>query len=153
VLNLDKLYAELHDEYVFLFKMHPFVKDYWEIPKLYNDFFFDFSSYREINDLLFITDILITDYSSVCFEFALLNKPMVFFSPDVEEYISTRDFYYNYYSFIPGPLARTDEEMINIIKKEAFEMDKLDSFVHYFFDHLDGKSSERVVDQLILKNR
>ncbi|WP_082252759.1 CDP-glycerol glycerophosphotransferase family protein [Bacillus sp. FJAT-27251] len=153
VLNLDKLYAELHDEYVFLFKMHPFVKDYWEIPERYNKFFYDFSAYREINDLLFITDILITDYSSVCFEFALLNKPMIFFSPDVEEYISSRDFYYNYYSFIPGPLARTDEEMINIIKKEAFEMDKLDSFVDYFFDHLDGKSSERVVEHLILKNR
>lgn len=149
-LDLDKLYTNLKDDYVFLFKMHPFVKDFWSIPKKYDDFFYDFSSYREINDLLFITDLLITDYSSVCFEFALLNKPMVFFAPDVEEYISTRDFYYNYYSFIPGPLAKSDDAMIEIILNKAFETEKLESFVNYFFDDLDGKSSERVVNQLIL---
>ncbi|WP_231688092.1 CDP-glycerol glycerophosphotransferase family protein [Bacillus sp. FJAT-18017] len=152
VLDLDKLYRALGDEYVFLLKMHPFVKEYWEIPDKYSDFYFDFSSYREINDLLFITDILVTDYSSVCFEFALLGKPMVFFAPDVEEYIAERDFYYNYFSFIPGPLARSDDELIQVIGEERFEEERLDSFVHYFYDDLDGKSSERVVNQLIVSN-
>jgi CDP-ribitol ribitolphosphotransferase len=147
-LDLKKLYDSLHDEYVFLFKMHPFVKDYWEIPDRYRDFFYDLSGYREINDLLFISDILITDYSSVCFEYALLNKSMIFYSPDVEEYIASRDFYYNYYSFIPGPLVRTVDELIRTIEDKQFEMEKLQSFVEYFFDHTDGKSSKRVVDLL-----
>ncbi|WBX81946.1 CDP-glycerol glycerophosphotransferase family protein [Virgibacillus salarius] len=101
ILNLKKLYNELHEEYVFLFKIHPFVNNKLNIPYEYADFFFDLSDYREINDLLLITDILITDYSSVCFEFALLNKPMLFFAFDVEKYIEERDFYYNYFDFIP----------------------------------------------------
>lgn len=151
VLNLDKLYHELKDEYVFLFKIHPFVKNDFSIPYQYSDFFYDFSSYREINDLLFVTDILITDYSSVCFEFALLNKPMLFFAFDVEEYVRKRDFYYDYKSFIPGPLIRNTDEMIETIKKEQFDIHKIKPFVQYFFDDTDGKSSARVVDQIILK--
>jgi len=152
VLNLGKLYHELKDEYVFLFKIHPFVKNEFSIPYQYSDFYYDFSSYREINDLLFITDILITDYSSVCFEYALLNKPMIFFAFDVEEYVRTRDFYYDYHSFIPGPLAKTTEQMISIIQKEDFKMEKIEPFVDYFFEDLDGKSTERVVDELIINN-
>ncbi|MDR7240686.1 CDP-glycerol glycerophosphotransferase family protein [Neobacillus drentensis] len=150
VLNLDKLYNELKDEYVFLFKIHPFVKNDFNIPYQYKDFFYDFSSYREINDLLFITDILITDYSSVCFEFALLNKPMIFFAFDVEEYVQKRDFYFDYTSFIPGSLVRSTGEIIQNIKEEEFKMEKIKPFIEYFFDHYDGKSSKRVVDQLIL---
>ncbi|MCI4139717.1 CDP-glycerol glycerophosphotransferase family protein, partial [Bacillus vallismortis] len=45
------------------------------MPYQYSVFFYDFSSFREINELLLVTDVLITDYSSVCFEYALLNKP------------------------------------------------------------------------------
>jgi len=152
-LDLEKLYNGLKKDYIFLFKLHPFVNDKLVIPNEYKDFYYDFSSYREINDLLFITDLLITDYSSVCFEFALLNKPMVFFAYDVEEYIQTRDFYYDYYSFIPGSLVKTTEDLIEVIQKEDFQMHKIPDFVHYFFDHTDGKSSARVVDQLILGNR
>ncbi|WP_143286868.1 CDP-glycerol glycerophosphotransferase family protein [Caenibacillus caldisaponilyticus] len=150
VLDLEKLYHALKDEYVFLYKIHPFVKNDITIPYEYSDFFYDFSSYREINDLLFITDILITDYSSVCFEFALLNRPMLFFAFDVEEYVQTRDFYYDYHTFIPGPLVRTTDEIIETIRKKDFKMEKIKPFVEYFFDHTDGRSSERVVDQLIL---
>jgi CDP-ribitol ribitolphosphotransferase / teichoic acid ribitol-phosphate polymerase len=150
VLNLEKLYHSLKDEYVFLFKIHPFVKNDFSIPYQYSDFFYDFSSYREINDLLFITDVLITDYSSVCFEYALLNKPMLFFSYDVEDYVQKRDFYYDYQSFIPGSLVRSTEGIINRIQDGNFEMHKIKPFVNYFFDDIDGKSSKRVVDQIIL---
>ncbi|WP_257469096.1 CDP-glycerol glycerophosphotransferase family protein [Bacillus sp. D386] len=150
VLDLKRLYENLSDEYVFLFKIHPFVKNDISIPYQYSDFYYDFSSYREINDLLFITDILITDYSSVCFEFALLNKPMLFFAYDVEEYVRTRDFYYEFHSFIPGPLVRTADEIVATIAKGDYKMEKIPPFVNYFFGELDGKSSARVVDQLIL---
>ncbi|MGM7681889.1 CDP-glycerol glycerophosphotransferase family protein [Cytobacillus sp. Hm23] len=151
VLNLHKLYESLSDEYVFLFKLHPFIKNDFSIPYQYGDFFYDFSSYREINDLLFITDVLITDYSSVCFEYALLNKPMIFFSYDVEEYVQKRDFYFEYQSFIPGPLVRSTKELIETIINKNFEMHKIKPFVDYFFDDVDGMSSTRVVDQLILE--
>ena len=151
VLHLENLYNALKDEYVFLFKIHPFVKNDFNIPYQYQDFFYDFSDYREINDLLFVTDILITDYSSVCFEFALLNKPMLFFAYDIEEYVQKRDFYYEYSSFIPGPLVRTTDEMLETIVKQDFQMEKIKPFAKYFFDDHDGKSSQRVVDRLILE--
>ncbi|CAN2248416.1 CDP-glycerol glycerophosphotransferase family protein [Bacillus sp. K7] len=149
VLDFDRLYHELKDEYIFLFKIHPFVRNDANIPYQYSDFFYDFSSFREINELLLVTDVLITDYSSVCFEYALLNKPMIFFSYDVDDYIRKRDFYYDYFDFIPGPLAKTSDQMISIIKEEKYNFEQIDSFVHYFFDDLDGKASERVIDQIV----
>lgn len=151
VLNYDQLYQELSDEYIFLFKIHPFVKNQINIPYQYSEFFYDFSDFREINELLLIADVLVTDYSSVCFEFALLQKPMIFFSYDVDEYIRTRDFYYEYFSFIPGPLAKTCNELVSIVKNNQYEFEKLDSFVQYFFDDLDGLSSKRVVDAILLE--
>ncbi|MGJ5836373.1 CDP-glycerol glycerophosphotransferase family protein [Bacillus altitudinis] len=153
VLNYDQLYQELNSEYIFLFKIHPFVKNQINIPYQYSEFFYDFSDFREINELLLIADVLITDYSSVCFEFALLQKPMIFFSYDVDEYIRTRDFYYEYFSFIPGPLARTCRELVSIVKNNQYEFEKLDSFVQYFFDELDGQSSKRVVDAIFLEQK
>ncbi|MBD1221410.1 CDP-glycerol glycerophosphotransferase family protein [Virgibacillus halodenitrificans] len=150
VLNLKKLYEQLHDEYVFLFKIHPFVQNKLDIPYEFADFFYDLSDYREVNDLLLITDLLITDYSSVCFEYALLNKPMLFFAYDVEEYIQERDFYYNYFDFIPGPLVKTTEELLKTIENENFEMEKIQPFVQYFFGDTLGKASQKVVDELII---
>lgn len=149
-LDLERLYHSLQDEYVFIYKIHPFVRNDISIPYQFNDFYHDFSDYREINDLLFIADILITDYSSVCFEFALLNKPMMFFAYDVEHYVQQRDFYFDYHSFIPGPLVKTTGEIIDTIHQGEFKKEKVQPFVDYFFDHTDGRSSERVVDWLFL---
>ncbi|MEN1967744.1 CDP-glycerol glycerophosphotransferase family protein [Lentibacillus sp. N15] len=150
VLNLKKLYDALHKEYVFLFKIHPFVQNKLDIPYAFADFFYDLSDYREINDLLLITDLLVTDYSSVCFEYALLNKPMLFFAYDVEKYIQDRDFYYNYFDFIPGPLVKSTEEMLKAIDKKDFEMEKIKPFVQYFFGNTLGSASRNVVDELII---
>jgi len=150
MLDFKKLYDNLSDDYVFLFKIHPFVNNKLTIPYEYADFFYDLSDFREINDLLLITDVLITDYSSVCFEFALLNKPMIFFGFDVEEYIRTRDFYYDFFDFIPGPLVRTTDEMIETIKEEKYFMEKIKPFVDYFFDDTLGKASKNVVDEVII---
>lgn len=150
ILNLKEIYEELHEDYVFIFKIHPFVNNKLTIPYEYADFFYDLSEHREINDLLLVTDVLITDYSSVCFEFALLNKPMLFFAFDVEKYIEERDFYYNYFDFIPGPLLKNTTEIVDSIKEEKFELEKIKPFVKYFFNDTLGKASKNVVDQLII---
>jgi CDP-ribitol ribitolphosphotransferase len=151
VLDLEKIYSKLKDEYVFLFKIHPFVKNDFSVPYEYSDFYYDFSGYREINDLLFITDILITDYSSVCFEYALLNRPMLFFAFDVEEYVEKRDFYYDYHKFIPGTLVRTTDEVVQAIQDERFNMQRIPPFVKYFFEYADGDATSRVIDQIFLE--
>ena len=74
---------------------------------------------------------------------------MIFFAYDLEDYIASRDFYYPYESFVPGPIARTTEDIIDIIKKNDFKVERLDKFRKTFFDHFDGKSTERVVDMLL----
>lgn len=149
-INFKELYDTLHEDYVFLFKMHPFIKNKLSIPYAYSDFFYDLSDFREINDLLLITDILITDYSSVCFEFALLNKPTLFFAFDVEQYIQERDFYYDFFDFIPGPLLRTTSEIVQAIQKSDFQTEKIKPFVEYFFGDTLGNASANVVDNVII---
>lgn len=150
MIDFKKIYREFSGkDYVFLLKIHPFVQNDPNIPYKYTDFFYDVSTYREINDLLLVTDILITDYSSVCFEYALLNKQMIFFSPDLADYMSSRNFYYDYLDFIPGSFATNTNELITQIREEKIDYKKIDDFVHYFFDDLDGKASERFVDYLI----
>lgn len=151
-LDIESLYKEFGKEYVILFKLHPFVKNKPVFGDKYKDFIIDVTDEREINDLLFISDILITDYSSVCFEYALLNKPMIFFAYDMDDYISKRDFYYPYKDFVPGPIAKTTEDIINIIKTKDYKLDKLNSFRKRFFDDFDGQSTKRVVDVILNKN-
>lgn len=152
-LNIEKLYEEFGKEYVIIMKLHPFVKDVPKIEEKYRDFIIDLTSEREINDLLFISDILITDYSSVCFEYSLLNRPMIFFAYDMDEYIDKRDFYYPYQGFVPGPIAKTTDDIINIIKTEDYKLDKLENFRNRFFNDFDGKSTQRVVDIILGSNK
>lgn len=150
--DIEALYQNLSKEYIIINKLHPFVTNVPVIEEKYKEFIIDLSCEREINDLLFISDILITDYSSVCFEYSLLNKPMIFFAYDMEEYISSRDFYYPYKEFVPGVITRTTQETIDVIKNQTFNMEKLETFRNTFFNDFDGKSTQRVVD-LIFNER
>lgn len=147
-LNFKKLYDAFHEDYVFLLKIHPFVQNKPAIPYEYTDFFYDVSDYREINDLLLITDELITDYSSVCFEYALLRRPIIFFAPDLADYMSKRSFYFDYFDFIPGKFADDTPSLIEKLKEQKVDLKRIDDFVNYFFDDIDGKATARFVDAL-----
>ena len=109
----------------------------------------DLSRESEINDLLFVTDLLITDYSSVIFEASLLDIPMLFYAFDLEDYVVNRDFYYPFKNFVPGKIVRNINQICDAIEKQDYEQDKVKTFKHRFFDHLDGKSSERVADFIL----
>ncbi|RRK10459.1 CDP-glycerol--poly(glycerophosphate) glycerophosphotransferase [Lactiplantibacillus garii] len=148
MLNFKAIYEALHEDYVFLLKIHPFVQNKPTLPYEYADFYYDVSDYREINDLLLVADQLITDYSSVCFEYALLNRPMVFFAPDLADYMQSRSFYFNYFDFIPGSLAENTGDLIEQLQHPQVNQAKLDGFVNFFFDDLDGHSTARFVDAL-----
>ncbi|MDO5448382.1 MAG: CDP-glycerol glycerophosphotransferase family protein [Clostridia bacterium] len=146
--NLKEVADTLGEEYGIIVKMHPFVNNKVEIPQGYENRIIDLSENSEINDLLFVTDILITDYSSVVFEASLLDIPMLFYSFDLSEYIATRDFYYEYEPFLPGKLAQTQKELTDAILNQDFETEKIEPFKHKFFDNLDGKSAERVASMV-----
>lgn len=149
-LDVNKLYEDLKEEYAIIVKHHPFVNNRSEIKKKYKDVIIDLSDNSELNDLLFVTDVLITDYSSVVFEASLLDIPMMLYAYDLEKYISSRGFYYEYEDMAPGKIVGNYNELVQAIEEKDWENDKLEEFKKRFFDDLDGKSSERTVD-LILK--
>lgn len=141
--DYKKIFESFGDEYRIIIKHHPHVNNKPVIENEYKDRVIDLSKNEELNELLFVTDILITDYSSVVFEAALLDIPMLFYAFDLDEYISRRGFYCEYISFIPGKLVENMDEIIDALLAGDFEADKIIEFKKDFFDDLDGKSGKR----------
>ncbi|MEG0978930.1 MAG: CDP-glycerol glycerophosphotransferase family protein, partial [Oscillospiraceae bacterium] len=142
--DLKTIYEQTNGEYAIIVKLHPFISDRFTIPKEYKDSIFDFSENSELNDLLFVTDLLVTDYSSVVFEASLLNVPMLFYAFDLNEYIASRDFYCEYKSFLPGKIAYDIPGFLKAVKENDFETEKIEAFRNKFFDEQDGQSAMRV---------
>lgn len=146
LFDVNKLYETLGEEYAIIIKHHPFVGNRNQIQKEYKDYIIDLSMNSELNDLLFVTDVLITDYSSVVFEASLLKIPMLFYVFDLEQYIATRGFYYEFETFVPGKIVSHFEEIAESIQSEDLGQEKLEVFRDRFFDGKDGKSTERTVE-------
>ncbi|WP_067925709.1 bifunctional glycosyltransferase/CDP-glycerol:glycerophosphate glycerophosphotransferase [Alicyclobacillus shizuokensis] len=142
-LDLRLMQRHLSSEYRLILKLHPVVKKAIRLNEELTDFVLDLSSVQDVNELLLIADLLITDYSSIVFEFSLLRRPIIFYAYDLEEYLSERGFYYDYTKFVPGPIARTTEEVVRLISAGAFDLDRIERFSEHFFDHRDGLSLHR----------
>lgn len=146
-LHFDKIGVLLKETgSVMIFKMHPFVRGKIPIPEEYREYFIDASDSREINDILFITDLLITDYSSVIYEASLLNIPMLFYAFDLKSYIADRGFYEPYEKIVPGKIVKTLPALLKAIREDDFEREKLKGFVERNFKYTDGKSTDRAID-------
>lgn len=148
-INFDKMQKELSKDYIILFRTHYFVSNSFDFSK-YDKFIYDVSYYDDINELYIISDLLITDYSSVFFDFANLKKPMIFYMYDLDDYKNNlRDFYFDL-NILPGPIVKQEDDLI----KEIKNIDNYDELYHdkYIkfnkkFNYLDdGKSTERVVE-------
>ena len=136
---------------VVIVKMHPFIREPAPIPHHLRDRLVDGTrTAMDVNDLLFAVDLLITDYSSIVFEFSTQLRPMLFFAYDLEEYVANRDFYVPFEEFVPGRIARTFGEVIDAIERDAYEAEKVPVFRARHFDNLDGSATDRVIDELIL---
>ncbi|MBR1864994.1 MAG: CDP-glycerol glycerophosphotransferase family protein [Lachnospiraceae bacterium] len=144
--DVEKFYTAFHDEYVLIFKHHPLVRKRPAIPEAFQEFAVDFTDTMTIDELLCVSDICISDYSSLVFEYSLFERPMLFYAYDLEEYFDWRGFYYDYYELAPGPICTTNEEMINYIKEidTRFEKDKVVAFKEKFMSACDGHATERI---------
>lgn len=151
-IDFASLKKELSDEYIFIVKLHPFIKNIDAVPKNDN-FFIDMTSEREINDLLFVTDVLITDYSSVIFEASLLDITTIFYVPDLEEYTRSRDFYYPFDTYTFGEVAENMDELIYDIKHAQNDENKVKMFKERFSDACDGHATARLVKELIVEDK
>ncbi|WP_028784052.1 CDP-glycerol glycerophosphotransferase family protein [Thalassobacillus devorans] len=145
-LNLQHLYEELNEEFVLLMRLHPAVKA--NLSNSYPDFVIDVSSYPNMNELLVVTDILITDYSSIPYEFSILERPMIFYSYDLEEYKRARGFWEDYHSTIPGPVVSTTQDIIEIIKRNDFNMEQIKQFSQQWNHYSNGNSSRQLIEKL-----
>ena len=107
-------------------------------------------SVTDINDLFYITDLLITDYSSNIFEYSLMKKPMLFFAFDKLQYAYSRGFHRAYEESAPGKVVYTFDELLTAIREQDFEFEKVEAYVDFSFDHIDCNASDRVIDWFVL---
>lgn len=149
LIDFDRLYKLCGDEYVVLFKMHPWVNSDIRIPEKYSDKFIDVKNYPNINDLFYITDLLVTDYSSNIFEYSLMRKPMLFFAFDKIQYSFSRGFHRDYEESAPGKVCYTFEELMDAFAAEDFEYEKVEQYIERHFDYIDSNASDRVIDWIV----
>lgn len=147
-IDFSQLKEKLGGDFAVLIHLHP----YMCAPNLTDhEFLYHIRNEFTIEELLTLTDLLITDYSSVIFDYSLLVRPMAFFAHDVEDYIKERDFYLDYQSMVPGPIFYDTKALAEWIKQGSFDLEKVKAFRDRFFDYSDGKASKRIVDHLLRK--
>lgn len=136
-LNFDILQKELEDEYVILFRAHYFISNAFNFEK-YNGFIINASNHDDINELYIVSDMLITDYSSVFFDYANLSRPIIFYMYDFEEYKNKmRDFYLSVKD-LPGPIVKDEINLLKEINKLGTDFvydEKYEKFNNRFNPH------------------
>ncbi len=141
----------LGDNYIILFKPHYLIVNSYERYKIegLGDFLYYIDANYDINDLYLISDILITDYSSVFFDYAILERPIYFFMYDREEYQDQlRGFYLNIDTELPGKVYSNENKMLLDIKKEKFDYKKLSEFNKEFNSFQDGNCARKVIQHV-----
>ena len=149
-LDLRQLARELGRDHVLLLRLHPFVRRPESLPDEVRDFVIDASDHPDIHELMLVSDVLITDYSSAIFEFSLLERPMVFFAPDHDHYLDERGFYWDYRTGVPGPVFETTADVTRYLRAGEFDLDRVRRFKAESFEVADGHASERFVDRIVI---
>src|SRR5690606_7135001 len=146
--DVQYLSKEVGDNTVLVLRLHYLLSDkisQFELPSN----ILDASNYQDIQELYLLADMLITDYSSVMFDYALLKRPILLYCYDLDEYITRRGMYFDFAEKAPGPVCKTIEELIKYIKqpeKLAEYADSLERFVEEFGSLEDGKASAKVIE-------
>lgn len=147
-LDFDLAREKLSDEYIFIVKYHYLVSEKIDWSP-YEGFVYTFDETKDIAWLYLVSDILITDYSSVMFDYSLLKRPIFFFAYDLEEYKENlRGFYFDFIGEVPGPISKNTEQLMEAIKNyDASKwMEKYKVF-NKKFNHMDnGHASEKIIE-------
>ncbi|MBS6797958.1 MAG: CDP-glycerol glycerophosphotransferase family protein [Coprobacillus sp.] len=144
-VHFDKWQKILGDEYVIVFKPHYLIVNDFDIDQ-YQGFVYFVEANEDISNLYIIADALVTDYSSVFFDYAILKRPIYFYMYDLIHYRDElRGFYLDIYHDLPGDIIEDENQLLEEIKK-GYDYQRLDKFNQRFNNHEDGKASKRVVD-------
>jgi CDP-glycerol glycerophosphotransferase (TagB/SpsB family) len=149
-LDLAAMRGALAGRWVLLVRPHPFVRDRVHLTPDLDGFAIDVSDWPDMNELMLVADLLVTDYSSAIFEFALLDRPMAFFAPDHEAYERERGFYFDFRTGVPGPVFEQTADLAAYVSAGDFDLARVRAFARTWFDLADGHASERFVDRLVL---
>ncbi len=154
-VDFDYLKEKLSNDYIILFRAHYFVANNFDFEK-YKGFIYDVSKVDDINELYIISDVLITDYSSVFFDYANLEKPIVFFMYDLEYYEKKLRGFYLDLKELPGDIVEKEIDIVNILndlndynKKHTKTYKGFNKKFNYLDD---GKASKRVIERMFARN-
>ncbi len=154
-VNFDLLQKEMGNDFIILFRAHYLVANEFDFKK-YEGFIFDVSKYSDINDLYLVSDMLITDYSSVFFDYANLKRPIIYYMYDFEQYRDELRGFYLSLDELPGPIVKTEEELIAQVKHltDNFVLDEKYITFGNKFNYLDdGNASERVIERIFFDEK
>jgi len=149
LIDFDLLQQELGDEWTILFRPHYYIANEFDFDK-YGDFVYNAANVPDINELYIIADALLTDYSSVFFDYSVTNRPMLFYWPDYAYYDEhVRGFYFDPHE-IPGPKCLTTPEVVQAVKdldswRDTYGAD-YQRFREYFLPKDDGHAAERAIE-------
>lgn len=150
-VDFDRLQEALGEDIIILFRAHYLVASQFDFAR-YQGFVRDVSDYPDINDLYIASDLLVTDYSSVLFDYANLNRPMVFYMYDLADYRDDIRGFYLELSELPGPIVETEEGLIQAIRAQSGPFvpdEKYRAFQEKFNPLEDGQSSRRVLERVL----
>lgn len=150
VLDLEALHARLGDGWVVLVKAHPFVRDALRVPPSLGEFAVVAPPDADLNELMLVSDVLLSDYSSAIYEFALLERPIVFLAPDEHAYDEERGFYWDFRRAAPGPICQTTDEVADHLLAGDIDLDQVRRFARASFDVVDGRATQRLVDEVLI---
>lgn len=151
-INLSNLQEQLGKDYVILLRMHYLIANALDLHG-FEDFAIDVSNYNDISELYLISDALITDYSSVMFDYGILKRPQFFFAYDIEKYDKgLRGFYMDYMNDLPGEIITDEfklaEELKNLDEHQRKYKDKIEKFYNDFCSLENGKASKFIGDYI-----
>jgi CDP-glycerol glycerophosphotransferase (TagB/SpsB family) len=149
-LDLAVMREVLGDDHVVLVRAHPFVRDAVRIGPELAGFAIDASGFPDINELMLIADVFVTDYSSAVFEFALLERPIAMFAPDLAEYEAERGLYIDYRATLPGPVFASTRELAEHLRRGEFDLAAVRRIRDWAFDVADGRATSRFIDEVVL---
>ena len=142
------LAKELSEEYVILVRLH-----YLDAAKVKHIAFpsnvINVSEYMDVQELYCTSDMLITDYSSVMFDYACLKKPMFFYCYDMEDYLSLRGTYFDL-EHLPGKISKTVSELVADIQNGDIEEEKYETFFEQYCQNEKGTAAQEVIKRLHL---
>lgn len=151
--DLERWKREFGDEWVLLSRMHYLVAENFDFTA-HEGIVYDVSTYPDIRDLYLVSDLLITDYSSVFFDYAVLNRPIVFFMYDLENYRDQlRGFYIDIENDAPGPIVQTEADLFAAIHElkdtDIRSHPQFNAFRNKFSSLEDGHAAQRVVEAFL----